>query len=293
MNLLAATPPWEWPGDAGRTFRKLLNNREANPADRLAAAELAGDLNVIDNDLANVLLAVLRNKEEPEELRAKAAISFGPALEMADIEFDDELGEFDDPEGVPISLGQFRTVQEALHRIYSDPSTPKLVRRRILEASVRAGADWHADAIREAYASGDRDWMLTAVFGMRYVEGFAKEILEALGSSDPEIHFEAVMAAGTEELDAAWPHVLALVEDESTEKDLRIAAIEAIGQIRPAEARGILIELTGSLDEDIVDAADEALSYMAPDAADEDFEDDDEDDEFDEDEEDDEDAEEE
>jgi HEAT repeat protein len=95
------------------------------------------------------------------------------------------------------------------------------------------------------------------------------------------------MAAGTEGLDAAWPHVLKLVEDESTEKKLRIAAIEAIGQIRPAEARGMLIELTGSLDEDISDAAEEALSFLgSDDDDDEDFEDDDEDDEFDEDEED-------
>jgi ribosomal protein L12E/L44/L45/RPP1/RPP2 len=287
LKLLADTPPWEWPGDAGRTFRKALNNPQADPADRLIAAELAGDATAIDNDLANVLLAILRNNQEPEELRAQSAISFGPALELADTEIDDELGEFDDPEMVPITEGQFRTIQDALRRVYSDAATPKLVRRRILEASVRARADWHTDAIREAYASGDREWMLTAVFGMRYVDGFAKEILEALGNPDPEIHYEAVMAAGTEGLDAAWPHVLKLVEDESTEKKLRIAAIEAIGQIRPAEARGMLIELTGSLDEDISDAAEEALSFLgSDDDDDEDFEDDDEDDEFDEDEED-------
>src|ERR1700722_6463781 len=112
LNDLRDTPPWERPGDAGRQIRKSLNNENPDSADRLLAAEFAGDLTVLDNDLANVLLAVVRNNEEPEELRATAAIAFGPVLEMAFVEFDEELGEFDDPEALPISVGQFRTIQE-------------------------------------------------------------------------------------------------------------------------------------------------------------------------------------
>jgi hypothetical protein len=46
------------------------------------------------------------------------------------------------------------------------------VRRRVLEASVRAPQDWHQEAIREAYSSGDESWRLTAVFCMRFVRGF-------------------------------------------------------------------------------------------------------------------------
>lgn len=270
MKLLAVTPPWEWPGDADRTFRKLLKNRQADPADRLKAAELAGDLTVIDNDLANILLAVLCNKEEPEELRAQAAISFGPVLEMAFGELFDDSDEFDDPEMVPISEHQFSTIQETLRRIYSDATTPKLLRRRVLEGSVRAREDWHKGAVREAYASGDQEWMLTAVFAMCYLPGFETETMEALQSPDPLIHFHAVTAAGNKELDDAWTHIIELVQDDGTEKDLRIAAIEAASQIRPEEARETLIELTDSDDEDISAAADEALSFMgSPDDEDE------------------------
>ena len=286
LKTLRDTPPWDWPPDARKTFRKLLNNRKAAPADRLIAADLAGSYTVMDNDLANALLTVLRSKEEPEELRAAAAASFGPVLEGAFGEFDEELGEFEDSEMVPISEGQYRTVADALLKIYSDASTPKLVRRRILEASVRGDEPWHEAAIREAYASGDRDWVLTAVFAMQYVRGFEKETLEALQSTDPEIHYEAVVAAGGKELDAAWTHVLGLVQDEGTEKDLRIAAIGAIGGIRPAEAEEILLELVGSEDEDISEAADEALAEMEPDFI-EDDEDDDEEEEDDDEEEDD------
>jgi HEAT repeat protein len=144
--------------------------------------------------------------------------------------------------------------------VYEDPGVPKPVHRRILEAAVRSPQDWHRAAIRKAYASGDREWVLTAVFAMRWVRGFDDEIMEALGNRDEEIHSEAVMAAGNFSVDAAWDHVSALVEDEKTPKSLRLAAIEAVGAIRPREAMEILIDLADSSDEDIAEAAAEALS---------------------------------
>ena len=49
------------------------------------AADLAGDLVVINDALVDALLAIVGNAAEPEELRAKAAISLGPVLEQADM----------------------------------------------------------------------------------------------------------------------------------------------------------------------------------------------------------------
>ena len=127
---------------------------------------------------------------------------------------------------------------------------------------MRSPQPWQQDAVREAYASGDHEWMLTAVFAMHEIPGFEGEILESLANPDPEIHLEAVRAAGARELDEAWTHVLSLIVDSSTEKDLRLAAIEAIGDIRPSDAKPILLELSDSEDEDIAAAADEALSFI-------------------------------
>jgi hypothetical protein len=273
MNIeaLLDVPPWEWPRGAGSAFHKVLIDRQAKASDRLAAAELAGDLTVMNDDLATALLAILHSADEPEELRAKAAISFGPVLEEADID------QFEEPDDVAITERTFDKVQDSLHELYFDDSLPKEVRRRILEASVRAPQDWHKDAIGAAYSSGDREWMLTAVFAMRWVRGFDDAILEALKSADPEIHYEAVQAAGNWELDAAWPHIVALVEDPATPKPLLLAAISAVGSIRPQEAGGILVDLADSDDEDVADAADEAILMAegASDLADEEEDDED------------------
>jgi len=95
-----------------------------------------------------------------------------------------------------------------------------------------------------------------------------------LESTDSDIHYEALMAAGNWEVDAAWPHVVTLVQDPDTPKELLIAAIGAAGSIRPKEAGMVLVDLADSGDEDIADAAAEAISMAeAADAEDEDEED--------------------
>jgi hypothetical protein len=267
LKILQDTPPWEWPRDAGQRFQAILRNRRASDSDRLVAAELAGDLTVINDELADSLTAIVSGQNEPEQLRAKAAIALGPVLEQA------ETDGFEDPDDVPITQRKFRGIQASLRNLYFDNSIPKAVRRRILEASVRAPESWHPNAIGAAYSSGDRDWMLTAVFSMRWVAGFDDQILEALNSADPEIHYEAVEAAGNWGLDAAWPHLVTLLQDARSPKPLLIAAISAIASIRPAEAPKILVDLVDSDDEEIAEAAEEAIGMAEIDLHEEDEED--------------------
>jgi hypothetical protein len=294
LKTLAKTPPWQWPSDAWKVFYNILMDRRANESSRLIAAELAAENVAINDELAGVLLAIVRSDAESEKLRGRAAISLGPALELASWEQLDDpeaMPVFEDPDAVPISESMFREIQESLHKLYFDDRIPKEVRRRILEASVRCPGEWHASAIEAAYASGDRDWILTAVFSMGHARGFDHQILEALESSDPDIHCEAVQAAANWEVDGAWRHVVALVEDPLTPKPLLLAAIEAVSTIRPTEAGEILVDLADSNDREIAEAAEEAMEMANARSADPEEEEENEDEEEDGDDEEDEDEE--
>jgi len=268
LKILEDTPPWDWPEDAAEMLLGILGDGRADESERLLAAELAGNFTVINDELAAALLFIGRSGEEPESLRKEAVLALGPVLEYADTEG------FEFPDEVPISEETFRTIQESLRELYMDADVPKDLRRGVLDASVRAPEDWHPDAIRKAYSSGDESWMLTAVFCMGFIPGFNDQIIEALESKNQDIHYHAVCAAGNWEVDAAWSHIAGLVTSKGTDKPLLLAAIDAIATIRPEEAADILVTLLDSDDEDIVEAVHEAMAMAEGNWDDEDDDDD-------------------
>jgi HEAT repeat protein len=91
------------------------------------------------------------------------------------------------------------------------------------------------------------------------VRGFDDLILEALDSNHEDMHYQAVCAAGNWEVDAAWAHIAALIIPDYDDKDLLLAAIEAVVNIRPQEASLLLQPFIGAEDDDISDAVSEAL----------------------------------
>lgn len=254
IHTLNEIPPWDWPENAEEFISKVLREKNAPVSDRVLAAELAGDHVVMNDDLGGLLLTIIQDNGEPEELRAKAAISLGPALDYGN------MMEFDDPDDIVLSEKVFHKVQKQLQDIYQDANTSKILRRRALEASVRAPMDWHKQAIQEAYRSNDQEWLLTAVFCMGYVKGFEDQILESLESENPDIFYEAVCSAGKWGVKAAWPYVKEIITGDDMDKPLLIAAIDAAIHINPYESVDILSELSYSDDEEIAEAADEALS---------------------------------
>ena len=142
LKKLADTPPWKWPEGAAKKISAILRDDRADESERLLAAELTGELTVINDDLADSLLSIARSVDHPANLRGAAILSLGPVLEYADMD------EFEDPDDVPISEETFRGILESLRDLYMDAGVPLEVRRHILEASVRAPQDWHQNAIR-------------------------------------------------------------------------------------------------------------------------------------------------
>src|SRR5882672_1145678 len=125
VRTLSEIPPWEWPKSARKILRDALTNRQSPEADRVTAAELAGDLVVMNDDLAAILLRIVEDSSAPEQLRARGAISFGPVLEQAYIEGFEE----GDLESIPISENTFDQIQSSLKRLSEDEGVPKEVRR--------------------------------------------------------------------------------------------------------------------------------------------------------------------
>lgn len=246
-------PPWEWPENAGVFFLSVLEDKTADESDRLLASELAGDYVVINNELAESLIAIAGDDDESEQIRGRAAVSLSPALENACM-----MG-FDDPDDILISEELFHRIEAKLKGLYMDQDLPEYIRRMALEASVHSPQDWHRQAVQTAYSSDYREWKLTSVFCMRFVKGFNKQILEGLRNPDPNVQYQAVRAAGNWEIKKAEPHITLLLTNPGTDKDLLLAAIESVATVCPEKASDILDPLLLSDDEDIVEAVHETL----------------------------------
>ena len=227
LKTLLDTPPWDWPRDAGRMFRKILIDQRAEESDRLVAAELAGDFTVINDDLADALLTIVCSADEPENCAPGRQFPLGQYWNRR-TPMDSRIRMT-----YPLPSARFATSRTRWRSSTSITALPRKYGGEFWKhrcAPPRHGTRMRS---RHAYSSGDKEWMLTAVFSMRWVRGFDDQILAALKSDDPEIHYEAVLAAGNWELDAAWSHMVALVNDARTPKPLLLAAIGAVGSIRP------------------------------------------------------------
>ena len=267
MHKLAATPSWDWPPDVDAEILAVLNDRRSLQSERVLAAELAGDPVVMNDAVAENLIRILESDEEPESLRSQAAISFGPLLEESEIQ------EYEEDNPLTVSPGTLERAKRTLRTCVQDSTAPKLLRRRALEAAVRSDAPWHGKAVRAAYRNSDPEWKLTALFCMRYVPGFGPQIIETLESGDPDLLHEAVGAAGDQGLNDAWPHIRALVdagaagaeilpEDPEGSRSLLVTAMHAVAAIRPQDAAGALQDIVDSEDEELSEAALDALAWL-------------------------------
>lgn len=162
----------------------------------------------------------------------------------------------------PLSADGYREVQEDLRRIYHDGAQPKTVRRRALEAAVRAARPWHKDAVATAWSSGDPEWRVTAVFAMGFLGGFDADIEAAFRGDDPMVRREAMRAAGIAEMEHLAAEILAIAADPTADSEDRIAAVDALGDLQHEDAEEVLEELAGSDDDELAEAAEVALEEI-------------------------------
>jgi HEAT repeat protein len=228
--------------DFGQVFRLLT--KDSDPEVRASAA--SGLWEDKDKQDIELLLDMMQNDAQPS-VRAAAASALGNAASQA------EMDELD-----PVQAG--RLISALLEAYTNDQDFE--VRQRALESVSYVSAAPIPDLIRAAYDSTELRLKVAAIFAMgrsclpQWQEIIAKE----LASSEPEIRFEAVRAAGEmEDEELVWP-VARLIADE--DEEVRLQAVDALGKIGGDLAERTLLGLAESGDDAVREAAVDALEWL-------------------------------
>jgi HEAT repeat protein len=224
-------------------YRWLLE--DADPLIRAQAIE--GLWEDEDVRLISPLIRRLEYDVDPD-VRAAAALSLGRFL---------LLGEFGQ-----IDARAAQRVETALMTAYHVEDQDVWVRRRVLEALANSGNAELPDMILDAYEEHDDTLRIGAVFAMgRSADPrWNRYVLEELGNNDSAMLFEAARASGEMEIEEAVPDLIRLLGDEDVE--IRDAAVWALGRIGGPEARRALKACVVSGDEDLAEAAGDALAEL-------------------------------
>lgn len=271
------SPPPKPPLDSfDETSRPLV---EALRSDRPSARQVAMReiSEVADDALSLELLRFAGDPEMPEQERASALIALGPTLQLCWEDEDDDGTLPSAPPDAdafdvaffehPLSNTGYAEVREALRRMYHDAETPKLLRRRALEAAVRAPRPWQQEAAAAAWQSDDPEWRVTAVFAMGHLGGmtdasFEEEIREALAGSDEVLRREAMLAAGRSGFEEMAPQLMDVATRTDADPEDRVTAVEALGEMMFEGATELLESLTDDPDREVARAAEEALEDL-------------------------------
>lgn len=242
----------ECPRESRPALLEILGG--GDPDMKLRALEFTAEL-IEGDEMAERHLDLVEDSEEHTDVRARAAVALGPALELCD--WGDWERPYDPP---PLSRRFFDEMQDRFEKLHRSASVPKLVRRRILESSVRAPRAWHRGAVRAAWCGDDLEWRKTAVFAMGRLAGFEEMLGEALEADDERLVCEALRAAGgREDVPGAVETAMARARNAEASTDCRLAAIEGLRFVDSHEAYNLLERLARSADECVAGTAAWAL----------------------------------
>ncbi len=224
----------------GRLLRVALNDESS----RIRALAISGLWEEIDESLIGPLVDKLYN-DPAEEVRAAAASMLG-AYVLA--------GELDE-----IEPAQAMRVEEALLSILHSEVEPLTVQCRALESLAYSGEMGVRQLIEDAYYSPYEEMRVSALEAMarsadiRWREAAQAELI----SPEAAMRAAAARAVGELENRNALPDIFDLLADE--EKDVRLAAIFALGRLGGKDAVEVLTAAATSEDPEEAAAAEDAL----------------------------------
>lgn len=221
--------------------------KDEEPAVRLAALDMLWDST--DTSLIEPIIYLMANDKD-DAVRASAAATLGHYMLMI------QWGEINQKFEAPVTAALLTQINHGF--------TPKSVRRAALESISSSGAPEVPELIRQAYASGDPQMKLSAIFAMGRSadERWSQQIANELESDEPEMRVEASRAAGILG-QSDYSEKLAHIALNDDHLEAQIAAIYALGQIGNDTAVRTLDEISNSIEyEDLHEIAEEAMEEM-------------------------------
>lgn len=174
--------------------------------------------------------------------------------------------------GIFVQLGEFDDIPKDVHRYIEEILLEVLngedeshVRRRSLEALGFSSRDEIPVLIESSYNRQDPDWKASAIFAMGRSsdERWAEQVLRSIVSESQNVRLAAVQAAGELELKAARPLLLELLEEEADDV-IAGAAIWSLSQIGGEDVRLYIQNLLDNVEDDDQAAfLEEALDNLA------------------------------
>lgn len=187
--------------------------------------------------------------DESDNVRAAAVSALGRFI---------LLGEYEE-----ISEADATRAQEAAINLLTDANEELNVRRRALEAISNSSHEIVAEAIEEAYNSGEHLMQVSSIFAMgrSYDAQWNETVLKELKNNDPEMRYEAARAAGELEIEESVRDLgLIAVNDEL---EVKTVAIWSLGEIGGREALRILTALAEDAEEaendELIEAIEDAI----------------------------------
>lgn len=183
------------------------------------------------------------------EVRAAAATALGRFVYLGEVE--------------TIDPSHTVSAKALLRRCFHDSREHIHVRRRALESIATCSDGDIGSMIENAFYSADLDMRTSALYamGQNADPRWTPYLLEGLRHDAPALRMEAVRALGVLEVRGAVPQIARLLEQE-LDLEVRLAAIEALGQIGGDDARKALEWVTDWDDEVSVSAAEAALEEI-------------------------------
>ena len=228
-------------------FQDLFRHCLADPDATVRCYAVEGLWEDERTDLISHLLRLVVHDPD-NDVRAAAATSLGRFLYLAECE--------------ELAPRYAQNIRDTLERIILDHSEPISVSRRALESLAHVSDERIRGLIDWAYEQGDELLRVSAVFAMgRSAEStWSDVVLQELESGSPDIRYEAARACGEIQIQRAVEPLIALTD--TRDRDIQMVAIWSLGQIGGDRARQVLEQLAASTDDDLAEAASEALADL-------------------------------